>query len=213
MAERQEGRQNGRTAERGLVFGPLLPCCLAALLPCRPSIKIIWANADEESAIPLLCEVCGRQTSMLRVVLIEGSELNACPDCARFGVERAPKPKASTAPVHISEAIERREKRSLTRDVLSDGTEELVSDFHVRIRRAREKLLWSPEDLGRKINEKKSVILKLEGGQMRPDDSLIRKLERTLNIKLRERPTMASAPKSAVQRGLTLGDLIRIEKK
>ena len=89
----------------------------------------------------------------------------------------------------------------------------LVSDFHVRIRRAREKLLWTPEDLGKKINEKKSVILKLEGGQMHPDDTLVRKLERTLNIKLKERPTMASAPKSAVARGLTLGDFIRVEKK
>ena len=161
----------------------------------------------------MLCEICGRQTNMLRVVRIEGSELNACPDCAKFGVDKAPRPKASTAPVHISEAIERREKRTQTRDVLVDGAEELVSDFHVRIRKAREKLLWTPEDLGRKINEKKSVILKLEGGQMHPDDALVRKLERTLNIKLKERPTLASAPKSAVQRGLTLGDLIRYEKK
>jgi putative transcription factor len=161
----------------------------------------------------VLCEICGKQTTMLRVVLVEGSELNACPDCAKFGVERSPKPKATSAPVHISEAMERREKRTQTRDVLQDGAEELVADFHIRIRKAREKLLWTPEDLGKKINEKKSVILKLEAGQMRPDDSLIRKLERMLNIKLKERPTLASAPRSAVQRGLTLGDFIRVEKK
>ena len=163
--------------------------------------------------MPVLCEVCGKQSTMLRVVLIEGSELNACPDCAKFGVERSPKPKKTSAPVHVSEALERREKRTQTRDVLVDGAEELVPDFHVRIRRSRERLLWTPEDLGKKINEKKSVILKLEGGQMHPDDSLIRKLERMLNIKLKERPTLTSAPKSAVQRGLTLGDFIRIEKK
>ncbi len=161
----------------------------------------------------MLCEICGKQTQMLRVVLIEGSELNACPDCAKFGVERSPKPKKTTAPVQVSEAMERREKRAQTRDALQDTAEELVPDFHLRIRRAREKLLWTPEDLGKKINEKKSVILKLEGGQMRPDDALVRKLERMLAIKLKERPTMASAPKSAVQRGLTLGDFIRIEKK
>ena len=53
----------------------------------------------------MLCEVCGRQTTMLRVVSIEGSELNACPECARFGVEMSPRPKRSTsAPVHVSEA-------------------------------------------------------------------------------------------------------------
>lgn len=161
----------------------------------------------------MLCEICGKQTQMLRVVKIEGSELNACPECAKFGIEKSPRPKKTTAPVHISEALERREKRTQTRDVLQEAAEELVPDFHLRIRRARERLMWTPEDLGKKINEKKSVILKLEGGQMRPDDLLVRKLERMLNIKLKERPTMASAPRSAVQRGLTLGDLIRIERK
>lgn len=163
--------------------------------------------------MPVLCEICGRQTQMLRVVLIEGSELNACQDCARFGVERSPRPKKTTAPVHVSEALERRDKRAQPRDVLQDAAEELVPDYHIRIRKAREKLMWTPEDLGKKINEKKSVILKLEGGQIRPDDSLLRKLERMLGIKLKERPTLAQAPRSAVQRGLTLGDFIRVEKK
>jgi len=163
--------------------------------------------------MPVLCEICGKLTQMLRVVLIEGSELNACPDCAKFGVERSPKPKKTSEPVHVSEALERRDKRAQTRDVLQDSAEELVPDYHIRIRKSREKLLWTPEDLGKKINEKKSVILKLESGQMRPDDSLIRKLERMLNIRLKERPTLASAPKSAVQRGLTLGDFMRVEKK
>lgn len=162
----------------------------------------------------MLCEVCGKQTQMLRVVSIEGSELNACPECARFGVERSPKPKRSTAePVHVSEALEKREKRAQTRDVLQDMPDELVTDFGQRIRKARERLAWTPEDLGKKINEKKSVILKLESGQMRPDDALTRKLERFLSIKLKEKPTQISAPRASGQRGLTLGDLIKIEKR
>ena len=162
----------------------------------------------------LLCEVCGKQTGMLRVVLIEGSELNACPECARFGVERSPRPKRVTdAPVHVTEALEKREKRAQARDVFQEMSEELVPDFAQRIRRARERQNWTPEDLGKKLNEKKSVILKLEAGQMRPDEALIRKLERCLNIKLKERPTAVMAPRSTGQRGLTLGDLIRIEKK
>jgi len=68
----------------------------------------------------MLCEVCGKPTQMLRVVLIEGSELNACPECAKFGVERSPKPKKTTAPVRVSEALERREKRFQPRDALQD---------------------------------------------------------------------------------------------
>lgn len=162
----------------------------------------------------MLCEVCGRQTQMLRVVSIEGSELNACPDCARFGVEKSPKPKRTTAaPVHVSEALEKREKRAQTVDVFQQASLELAPDFPQRIRRARERLNWTPEDLGKKLNEKKSVVLKLEAGQMRPDDALIKKVERTLGIKLKERPTQSVAPKSSGHRGLTLGDLIKLDKK
>ena len=170
-------------------------------------------QGDSVEGKRVLCEVCGRQTQMLRVVLIEGSELNACPDCAKFGVERSPKPKRMTsAPVHVSEALEKREKRSQTIDVFQQGPEELAPDFPQRIRKARERLNWTPEELGKKLNEKKSVILKLEAGQMRPDDALIRKVERTLGIKLKERPTQSAAPRAASPRGLTLGDLIKLDR-
>ena len=171
-------------------------------------------HADSVVGKRVLCEVCGKQTQMLRVVLIEGSELNACPDCSKFGVERSPKPKRTTAaPVHVSEALEKREKRAQTFDVFQQGSEELAVDFSQRIRKARERLNWTPEELGKKINEKKSVILKLEAGQMRPDDNLIRKVERALGIKLKERPAQSAAPRAAGHRGLTLGDLIRIDKR
>jgi len=162
----------------------------------------------------VLCEVCGKQTLMLRVVSIEGSELNACQDCAKFGVERSPRPKRTTAePVHVSEALEKREKRAHSIDVFQQAAEELAPDFSQRIRKARERLNWTPEDLGKKINEKKSVILKLEAGQMSPDDALIRKVERALGIKLKERPTQSMAPRAAGHRGLTLGDFIKLDKK
>jgi ribosome-binding protein aMBF1 (putative translation factor) len=42
----------------------------------------------------------------------------------------------------------------------------------------------SQEDLGRKINEKPSVISHLETGSMKPSDALARKLEHALKIEL-----------------------------
>jgi len=161
----------------------------------------------------VLCEVCGKESRMLRTVLIEGSELNACPECARFGVEKSPRPKRSSAPVHVSEALERRERRSQPRDIFQETAEELVPDFPQRIRRARERLGWTPEELGKRASEKKSVVLKLEAGEMRPDDALTRKLERLLGIKLRERPSSAAPPPAGPRRGVTLGDLIKLQKR
>jgi putative transcription factor len=160
----------------------------------------------------VLCEVCGKESLMLKCVKIEGSELNACPECARFGVEKSPRPKMTTAPVHVSDALEKRERRAQQKDVFSETAEELVPDFAQRIRKARERQGWSPEDLGKKLNEKKSVVLKLETGQMKPDDQLVKKLERLLGIKLKDTPTAMSTPRTVQQRGLTLGDFVRYEK-
>jgi putative transcription factor len=65
---------------------------------------------------------------------------------------------------------------------------ELAPDWAKRIRTAREKLAWTPEDLGKKLNEKKSVVLKIESGSFHPADAMVRKIERLLKIRLRADP-------------------------
>lgn len=61
---------------------------------------------------------------------------------------------------------------------------ELRSDFGKVIKDARESLGLSQEDVGRKINEKPSVISHLEVGTMKPSDVLARKLEHFLKVEL-----------------------------
>lgn len=135
----------------------------------------------------MLCELCGQSSKKLRVILIEGTELNVCPRCAKFGVEKSPKPKKTTAPVHVETALQRRVKKKIVRDVFENWSEDLVPDYNQRIKKARESKNWTQEDLAKKLNEKKSIILKIESGSMRPDDILTKKLERVLSINLRER--------------------------
>lgn len=92
---------------------------------------------------------------------------------------------------------------------------ELVNDFPKQIKRAREKLRLTHEDLGRKIGEKVSVLQKIEIGKMVPDQVLAKKLEHVLRIKLlsppSERPGLPllqpPPPKP------TLGDLVKIKKR
>ena len=95
-------------------------------------------------------------------------------------------------------------------------TQEMVEGYGSQIRKAREKLGLSHEDLGRKINEKASVLKKLETSKMAPNDMLVTKLEHVLKIKLlapiSEEKTAPEAPKMA-SRELTLGDLIQFDKK
>jgi putative transcription factor len=61
---------------------------------------------------------------------------------------------------------------------------ELKEDYYKVIKQAREKLGLSQEALGRKINEKPSVIKLLESGKLKPDNMLARKLEHALKVQL-----------------------------
>ena len=52
------------------------------------------------------------------------------------------------------------------------------------MRKARELRNLSQEELGLKINEKSSVIRTLESGKLKPTDTLAKKIERFLKIKI-----------------------------
>ena len=73
----------------------------------------------------------------------------------------------------------------------------------------------SHEELGKKINEKASVLSKLETGKMTPNNVLVTKLEHALKIKLLvpiKEEKFSEIPKSP-NRETTLGDLIQLNKK
>jgi len=166
----------------------------------------------------LRCEVCGRKIhgSTIRAV-IEGAKLTVCVECSKYGKiireeevesgQRAPK----KAPVPFSA---RMQKKTVGAKV--EITQEVVEGYHAKIRQAREKLGLSHEELGKKINEKTSVLSKLETGKMTPNNMLVTKLEHVLKIKLlvpiKEEKILPGFPKSP-NRETTLGDLIQLNKK
>jgi len=95
-------------------------------------------------------------------------------------------------------------------------TQEPAEDYSTKIKAAREKLGLTHEELGKKINEKASVLRNLEAGKMAPNNQLASKLEHMLKIKLlvpvSEEKVPPPTSKSANQE-LTLGDLIDIDSK
>ena len=164
----------------------------------------------------MICEMCGGNTPRLRRIVIEGSTLNVCQKCVKFGQDytTAKGTDAVSDPNTIHERLERREKRQKTRDVFEGSRNELALDYPQRIRKGRSAMGLSQEELARKINEKKSVVAKLETGDMVPDDKIIKKLENTLDISLTEKIDAVTAPKRAdVRKAMTLGDFIKVEKK
>src|SRR2546428_4105837 len=116
-------------------------------------------------------------------------------------------------PPIIAQRLEMRQRRMTPRDVYTQAGElELADDFPQRIRAAREARGWKQADLGMKINERVTVIAKLESGTMIPNDALIRRLERALEIKLKEKLPTVTTKKAAAREGLTLGDLMDLEE-
>lgn len=162
----------------------------------------------------MICEMCGKDVTFCRKVTIEGVHLEVCAECAKFGTEarkEASKPEGPK-PI-ITQRLEVREKRGKPRDIyVTQGTEELVDDFAARIRDARQKRGMSQKDLAAKINEKVTVLSKIETGDMRPDERLMAKLHKELGITLKEKVALIQTVKESGPRPLTLADLVKIKK-
>jgi putative transcription factor len=149
----------------------------------------------------MICEMCGNEADGLQRVRVEGSVLELCANCSKFGTVVAPmpgeipvaapprRPGSVAAMGTIDDRVRARQGRLQERDLYRELPDmELAPDWGKRIRVAREHLGWTPEDLGKKLNEKKSVVLKLESGGFRPPDGTIRKIEHLLRIRLRADP-------------------------
>ena len=155
------------------------------------------------------CEVCGdeiRGQPYRRI--IEGGKMTVCGRCASFGTAEwtpdRPRDRPRWRPVQ-------RRPRS---DVEAAETLAMVDDYGAKIRKAREKMGMNVEDFARKINEKESVIKKLEKEELNPDGKLIRKIGSALKIELLE---MGEAPVAArvarrASTGRTLGDIWKISQ-
>ncbi|MFA4820374.1 MAG: helix-turn-helix domain-containing protein [Candidatus Aenigmatarchaeota archaeon] len=110
------------------------------------------------------CELCGRNATLVQTE-IEGIILSVCSACSNLG-------KRAEISVEISD------KRQNRMDFNT-----IDPNFSKIIMSSRTKAGLSLEDMGKKINEKASVLERVERG-MRPTDELAKKLEKALKIKM-----------------------------
>jgi len=166
------------------------------------------------------CEVCGRKIiGKQHKAIIEGAIMLVCSECMHYGSRSweaetpSPKPKPMPAPKPrlVSPPVPSVQK------TVQEAALELIEDYPKRIRQAREKLGWTHEDLGRKINERVSLLKKIETGKMTPTQSLAEKLQHVLRIKLLAPAAEVKVPQKALaaakaRQEITLGDLIKERK-
>lgn len=148
------------------------------------------------------CEMCGAETPSPNTVKVEGAELDVCGDCADFGTEVRTQETSTTSTKYSTSSSSSSGGGTATNSTggsrsggsggrrpgsdIYDDVEELAADYDDRIRHAREGAGLSQEDLAKRLNEKASLIRKLERGEMLPSDDIQTKLERSLDVSLTE---------------------------
>ena len=159
------------------------------------------------------CDVCGCEIrGKPYYVIIEGAKLTVCAKCARLGsAEWKPEETMRFTP-KLPYQIRHRRTGMKWKDVIQEEIT-VIENYGSIIRRARQSMGLSQEDLGRQINEKVSVIKKLEGEKIVPDERLARKIEHALGIKLLVPFTVPEVPSnlSGARREVTLGEIVHLK--
>ena len=169
------------------------------------------------------CEMCGAEKPSLTTTKVEGAELELCDECAEFGTEVKTETSSTSTKYSTSSSSGTSGSSSSSstssgssggsssrRRDLFDEMEEVANDYDERIRQAREQRGISQEDLADQLNEKASLIRKLERGDVLPSDDVQRKIEKELDISL----SAGSSDEDAEWSGgsattTTLGDVVK----
>jgi putative transcription factor len=159
------------------------------------------------------CEICGAEIRGKPLcITIDNSELQVCQKCAPYGkpVDKRTPVSRKVSPVARTVTKPQNKPKRDFFDILKD---ELLDNYDQIIRDARAARGWSQEDLAENIKEKVSLIKKIERSEIVPEDSVRKKLEHTLNIKLTERVDVAGQEVSHLKKDTTLGDIVKIKRK
>ncbi|MHA1143487.1 MAG: multiprotein bridging factor aMBF1 [Candidatus Helarchaeota archaeon] len=166
------------------------------------------------------CEICGRPIEgPVRYRFIDANvKLRVCQNCSRFGKDtsRTLKKSHQTGPKFVP-TKKKRMKRVSTRRIRFDEME-LIEDFGAEIRKARQKLNLTQDQLGMQIKEPASFIKKIEQEKIHPSINVIKKIEKVLKISLLEKSAdkeldFSHVSKKSTVRTQTLEDIITFKKK
>ncbi|MDR1820120.1 MAG: multiprotein bridging factor aMBF1 [Methanobrevibacter sp.] len=167
------------------------------------------------------CEICGEVIKDDKPIKtkIDGSVLDVCNSCSKFGrIQKAPpKPKVVVKkgkPKNNSNVKRNVAKKSVRTMANDEPKDELVEEYNIIIKDKREFQGLSREQLASKINEKASVVGRVESGKMIPDIRLAKKFEKALKITLIEKIAEFDLKENLKSDNgeHTVGDIVKIKK-
>ncbi len=119
------------------------------------------------------CEICGKEYDNCYMVSIEGAKMVSCAKCSAGG-KILYEIKAEKNPG--------RQRNVNSGEILEEY--DIAEDYGQIIRKKREQLGFSMQVLAERINEKESMLKRIEEERLLPSPELVKKLENELGINL-----------------------------
>ena len=165
-----------------------------------------------------VCPICeGIIWGKGQKVLIEGAKITVCDSCVQYGKKIITK----TESLNIKKKYPIK-KRNLgpskvsNKGNFSGSTTEIVPDYAKKIRDIRTFKHLNQDQFAQKLNEKPSLIRRIESGKAEPTEKLAKKIENVYNIKLlkqAEEYIVSTKDYMKKQKNSSLGDIAIIKKK
>ncbi|MFX0002243.1 MAG: multiprotein bridging factor aMBF1 [Candidatus Hodarchaeota archaeon] len=164
------------------------------------------------------CPICGSIIwGKAQKVLIEGVKMTVCYNCAQHGIkiQKLPKNTQNRKPYSYNKKTQL--KQPVAKNNLLDDFE-IIPDYAKKIRNKRSSLGLNQDQFSQKLNEKPSLLRRIEAGKVEPTIKLAKKLEEVYQIKILKKKDEIEAnvqnnkymKKST---GASLGDIAFIKKK
>lgn len=164
------------------------------------------------------CPICG---SIIwgkgQRVLIEGAKISVCLNCAQHGVKirntsmSTPKERSQFSVKTNSS------KRKIYKTTITEVIE-IVPEYAKKIRNVRNSLGLNQDQFSQKLNEKPSLLRRIEAGKVEPTIKLAKKIEEVYKIKLVKKgdsidSNVQDSKYMKKSTGTSLGDIAFIKKK
>ncbi|KAF5434541.1 putative transcription factor [Candidatus Methanophagaceae archaeon] len=122
------------------------------------------------------CEICGAEIrGKAQIISVGTSKLRVCSTCVRHGTVVVETKKAKfVQPRNVKKRLYEQ------MDLEIEAGQALEEDYGKQVRNARGKAGLKQEELAKKINEKQSLLRKIENDDISPSEEVMRKIKRVL---------------------------------
>jgi putative transcription factor len=164
------------------------------------------------------CPICGGKIwGGGQKILIEGAKITVCQSCAHHGKKIITKTKKTTkSKLTSSKTKTTKNKQAFKTSNILEPSVEIVSDYPKRLRNIRAKNNLTQEQFAQKLNEKPSLLRRIEAGKVEPSLELAKRIEKMYNVSLlKDVDEIQVDTKKFMKKssGSSLGDIAFIKRK